>query len=561
MDFKSYITKIEDHLDSMTEEQMKTWILSQARVVEEEERQSFMESLTGDMKIKLPLSVEEVYDWCQQIEDGDLYFETEQEEFYEEGDWEADYRTIYYDNADILSTLYKAIETGRQLVMTGDYETAAPLLDRICRLEFHLDSEDDYWSDDADLLSLEDTARELGPIDFYGLSLNLLYACYQSASGRNRVQSLYQYLTWEMCEGVKMTDVFAFGPEELSDADLFMQEWHEYLQSIPADRAAELLVDACIYLGGEEKLKETAEKAAVLHPLLYKVCCAKRYEAGDWEECVKLGKSAIEAINVDKKIRGEIAHISAKAAEKIKDKHLRREFYKAAFFSKPDCFHLLRLYALKDKKLLEEAQRRLEHIPAGPFCGNAGAHNMEQKGTSISDEVLKKVFCFMLGDYESAWKQCRSELAYLGWSGSFKAYFIMLMLVLLKEKDGRISIADEAVLDNLKRGLHYPEYADIPFEQALGYWKDGYSLSEVQKSECCKWMLQEIDKRTEAVVGGGYRHSYYKAAELIVVMGEILEENGEKDGMRKLIDKYKTIHSRKRAFRQEIEELSRTRHR
>ena len=63
-------------------------------------------------------------------------------------------------------------------------------------------------------------------------------------------------------------------------------------------------------------------------------------------------------------------------------------------------------------------------------------------------------------------------------------------------------------------------------------------------------------ERTEAIVGGGYRNSYHKAAELIVVFGGILEENGELGAMRRLVDHYKQIHSRKRAFRTKIDELS-----
>lgn len=558
MDFKSYITKIKEHLDSMTEEEIKSWVLSQARVVKEEERQAFLESLTGEKSINMPLGIEEIYNWCRQIEEGSLYFETEQEEYYEEWGREANYRTLYHDSQDILSTLDKAIETGRQLVMNGDYETAASLLDRICSLEFFCKSKEEWWGDDEELLTLEDVAENLSPVDFRELSMMLLYSSYQCCNESKRLETLYRYLTWEICKSVKMTDVFAFGPEELPDTDIFMQEWHTYLQDIPEDRAAELLVDACIYLGGEDKLQETAKKTAVIHPMLYKVCCENRFEAGDWAGCIRLGKEAAEALNVDKEIRGEIAHISVLAADKIKDEMMQKEFCKAAFFSKPDCYHLFRLYAQNDKKLLDEARERLEHIPAASFCGNARAHNMQHKETTVSESTLKEVFNFMLGDYDAAWYKCQSEHDYLGWSGSFKADFIILMLVLLKDDNGRKSKADEAILDDLKYRLHYPDYEDIPFEEALGYWKKGYRLSETQKNQCRDWMLNEIDKRTEAVVGGGYRYSYHKAAELIVVMGEILEENGSVNGMRMLIDKYKQIHSRKRAFRQEIEELSKS---
>ncbi len=69
------------------------------------------------------------------------------------------------------------------------------------------------------------------------------------------------------------------------------------------------------------------------------------------------------------------------------------------------------------------------------------------------------------------------------------------------------------------------------------------------------WIKKEVDKRTEAVVGGGYRKSYYKAAALITALGETLESNGKVNGKMVTIEHYKKLHSRKRAFKAEIEML------
>lgn len=65
-----------------------------------------------------------------------------------------------------------------------------------------------------------------------------------------------------------------------------------------------------------------------------------------------------------------------------------------------------------------------------------------------------------------------------------------------------------------------------------------------------------MDNRTGAVVGGGYRNSYCKAAVLITTLGETLESNGMINGKMDLIEHYKKIHSRKRAFKAEFELLN-----
>ncbi len=557
MDFKQYMTAVEKQLDSMTGQQMKSWILTQARIVDEGQRQDFLNNLSGKKPEILSLNAGEIHAWCEQVESGTLYFETEQEEYYEEGDWDSDWRTIYYDAFDIIPYLTKAFETCQKLVLVGEYETAYALLDRLCRIEFYTDFEEEDWLGDEEPLTLEKLAEEgMLTIDFAKLSQNLLYACYQSTNGEERLRKLYEYLIWKMCGGVKMTDVFAFGPEPLPGTAEFMENWHAYLSHTPGDRAAELLADACIYLGGEEKLRITAAETVDMHPCLYIIYCQRRMEAEDWMDCVSVGQTAVETIHVNKEIRGKIAEIAFQAAEHLNDYDRMKLFGKAIFFSKPDCAGLLRLYRLGDIKLIEDAGKRLEEITAEPFMANRGYFNREQRETNIPDQKQKAVYRFMLGDFEYGWEISRTDDKYLGWSGSFKELFVMLALVLLKKPDGNMARADEKILGTLQYRLRFDDCCGCSFETALLAWRNGYLLSEKQKEDCLNWLQREIDKRTAAVVGGGYRNSYHKAAELIVALGEILEENGEPGAMRKLVDHYKQMHSRKRAFRAEIDELS-----
>jgi hypothetical protein len=85
-------------------------------------------------------------------------------------------------------------------------------------------------------------------------------------------------------------------------------------------------------------------------------------------------------------------------------------------------------------------------------------------------------------------------------------------------------------------------------------WKKKISIGE-EKNFYLKWIEEEVDKRVEAVVGGGYRKSYYKGAELIVYLGQVLESLGEENAAKDLVKKYKKKYSRKSAFKAEIDKL------
>lgn len=45
--------------------------------------------------------MEEIRDWMQQIDEGELYLDTEEYEDYSSGYWDSDWVTEYYDNCDI----------------------------------------------------------------------------------------------------------------------------------------------------------------------------------------------------------------------------------------------------------------------------------------------------------------------------------------------------------------------------------------------------------------------------------------------------------------------------
>lgn len=554
MDYKTYISAVEKQLSQMTEEQKTDWIYAQARTVEENQRKKFLDILSGKEKTYTELMPGEILEWCHQIDGGEIYFEAEEYEYYEEGDWDSDWRIEYHDIFGISSFLKKAIDTCNQLLWQKEYDSAFQLLDRICRLEFHTDCEDDGLSEYDEGLTIEELVAEgLFSIDFKKLSLCLLYACYQTNTGQDRLEKLYEYLRWKQCSTIVLTDVFAYGPEKIADERKFMEKWRTFLMDTSGDRAAELLVDACIYLGGDEYLLRTAEENVKKHPYLYKVCCERRYQCRDYAACIAIAEAAVKQIDVNKVIRADISDIAIQAAKEMGNQNAGH-FYQDAFYSNPNSWHLLRLYKLENKIVIAEALKRVQNLEVLPFSGNTGS--AEEKEAAIYDRNQKILYRFLLGDYNDILKKCHKNASYLGWSSDLKGIIVPLLLLYLKKDEEQKTCAERNLIEQIKYRIQFESTENESFDEYLTIWRNSCNMPEAEKEMYIQWLRREIDKRTEHVVGGGYRKSYYKAAELIVLLGAILEERGEAGGMCKLVDYYKKQNSRKRAFRDEIDALA-----
>lgn len=125
MDFKTYITKVEDQLNQMSEKQKTEWIFNQARTVEEKDREKFLNRLSGriDVYAEEGLTKDKLKNWFRQVDEGEIYFGMEEYEQYNEGEWtwDPDWVTEYYDIFDIIPMLIKVIRLSHQLMLQREY--------------------------------------------------------------------------------------------------------------------------------------------------------------------------------------------------------------------------------------------------------------------------------------------------------------------------------------------------------------------------------------------------------------------------------------------------------
>lgn len=553
MNYKEYIKSVEERLSIMTEEEKAKWIYNKARIAKEHERSKILNSLDEKQEFNsIIYEKDKIEKWCEKVEEGDIYFECSGYEEYSESYWNSNYVYDYYDPFGIIDELYKAFQVAEDLLLQREYKESWMLNNRLLNLSFFVSDRD---TGDWNELEFEEVTDEiLTKFNYKRIVLNLMYTTYQITKGKERTESLYRYLTWDKCKNIKIEEVFSIGPEELKDIDSFMEKWIAFLVGTDGDRAGELLLEACLYNEGIDRLCEIARIKYLKHPVLFKYACEHLLNENKYTECEKLGMEAISVLPENLIIRGEIADLTAKSAIKLNHPDIVNKCYEAAFNSESTLNNYLRLFNLPDYEIATKKAAKHAEILPEEFIGDYNQNNKQMVVNTLPQEH-KDVIKFFNGEFDYIYCKCKKNDATLGWSMNFKGVAVPLFILLLN-KNKRLTKAKEKLIDGIIRRLGYSDDSAQSFNDMFLNWREKQILTEEKYEQYISWLKVEIDKRTEAVVVGGYRNSYYKAAILVVSLGELLESNGMINGRKLTIEHYRKKHPRKRAFKAEIELLN-----
>ena len=552
MYYNDFIKAVEGKLLAMSEMKKTEWIRNKARVTKENERIAFLNSLSVKQDY-CPIIYEEkeIEDFFRKIEEGEVYFECSSYEEYGDSYWASEYSYEYSDAFEIEKDLCRAFQIAESLLFQKKYKKASVLYERLCCTAFQtFDSKTEEW----DELKLEDIVEhKLVNLNLKQIALNLMNAKYHAAKGVKRVTALYKYLSLGIGKNIKVEEIFTVGPEELKGIDLFMEDWITFLKNTEGDMAGEFLTVACKYQGGISRLYETAREASLMHPVLFEHVCKSLLDEQKESECEKIGLEAIRELHENLIIRGRIADLTIEAARKLGHEDVIRECYEVAFYSEATLDHYLRLFEMPDyQNIADRASKHANTLPEKPEW-EANHKNQQLRVNSLSKDH-KNVLRFFNGEFEYIYELCQRDSSTLGWSGMFKGFAVPLFILLL-DKNKKLSIDGERLIDGIAFKKGFMELDKKRFVDQLLSWKEKVVLTNRQYEKYISWLKEEVDKRTDAVVGGGFRHSYYKAAILIAAFGEVLESNGMLHGRMVLIEHYKKMHPRKRAFKAEFELL------
>jgi hypothetical protein len=556
MNYNEFMKAVDEKLSAMSEVEKTEWIHNMARTTNLNQRIIFLNSLTKKQDycpdISLKKEIKELEDWCRKIEDAEIYFECSGYEEYGESYWDSDYTYEYSDIFEIGKELSRAFQIAEGLLFQKEYQQAVALYDLLCSITFSaLDSDIEESSE----LELEELVEEkLVILDLKRIALNMMYAKYQVTERGERAAALYRYLSWDMCKNIKVEEMFTIGPEELKGIDRFMEDWISFLKNTDGDLAGGLLSEACIYQGGISRLCEAAREVWARHPILYQHACKYLLNEKKEFECVKLGMEAISVLPEKLVIRGSIADLAAKAAVQLENTDIINQCYEVAFYSESTLYHYLRLFELSDyQNIADRAVQHAETLPENSMW--EGYHKNKQMMVNSLSKEHKKLLRFFNGEFDYIYEDCKKDRTTLGWSNNFKGTVVPLFILLL-DKNKKLTKAGQRLIDGIEYRLGFTEDHTKSFTDQFSGWKEKVVLRNEQYEKYIAWLKEEVDKRTEAVVGGNYRKSYYKAAVLITALGETLESNGKLYGRMVTIEHYKKMHPRKRAFKAEFEQLN-----
>ncbi|MCK9268629.1 MAG: hypothetical protein M0P14_07950, partial [Alkaliphilus sp.] len=205
MNYNEFMKTIDKKLSAMSEQEKTIWIRNMARTTREHKRIEFLDSLDEKQKYsQIVYEKDGIEEWCEKIEDGEIYFECKGYEVYGENYWDNDYEYDYYDIFQINENLSKAYDVAKSLLFQKEYNEALLLYNRLLDLQFFVIDRD---IEEYNEMELGDIISEgLITLDFREIVLNLMYAIYQTADGRDRTAELYGYLIWGMCKNIKIED-------------------------------------------------------------------------------------------------------------------------------------------------------------------------------------------------------------------------------------------------------------------------------------------------------------------------------------------------------------------
>lgn len=197
------------------------------------------------------------------------------------------------------------------------------------------------------------------------------------------------------------------------------------------------------------------------------------------------------------------------------------------------------LYLVCEKEEVEEIYNQLNKIPSkNEYSRSFTSEELSRNEISNTERELIKL---LVGDWKSVILKCKKDKNYLGWSTSMKDICVYFTLLLLDQND-LDSKAKARIYNSVKHQIaaRYDGETLPDFESLVNNWKEKKTLDE--QKNILEFIEDEVDARLEVLIGGGYRNSYYKGAELLVYLGQVLESYGDKNATARLVEKYKKIH-------------------
>ena len=258
MEYKDYMNQIQQRLNTMSAEEKNQWIYQYARVLDKSQRQKMLESLNFEHSQIINFHEKDFQQFIKDVSDGELTIPATEEDDYYYG-YDSEYITYYTKECDLLNQLNDYIQDAFLYINNCQYQQGFNILQKLQDLEYEAvyDYGDIYELSFAELFE-----NNLMDVSLEQYSLYYLYAAFQL---HRNISEMYSYFNQSKVEYV-LSDLMAFGPEEITLSDDEYDRWISFLENTPGDFAAKLLRDICFLYGDINQLTKMIFEIGAKHP-------------------------------------------------------------------------------------------------------------------------------------------------------------------------------------------------------------------------------------------------------------------------------------------------------
>ena len=538
MDSKEFYKKIDEHINKIKQDELVDFVNNLVRKIPEDKFKEVLCMMSPDDECVSSDKIEDMTKYYKEkfneIEECKLYFNiVEDDDYYDE------YWDEYFDEYGIGKIIDNAIKYAENLVNFKKYSEAKELFDIILYTHYFVYGE--YIEYEKELSLSDLSLNELINSNVNIVCLNAIYVTYQISN--NRVEDIYNYFrTNENFKDISIENAFKLGTEKLTDIDNFYTNWIDLLSKTKGIVECRLLKEALNYTnysGYEKYINQIKEN----QPEFYIDLFDHLKKENKIQELVKIGNNALKTMDDNLKVGSKIALYLASL-----DKQNIEYYLCEAFKFDSNVLNLLRIinngYYKKNKDKIN----------------NMINDNYQKIGEEYNSYSKQKysILQFFTGDFDFFYNECTRHNELLGWSYSFIKIAVYMWILLLNDNSNSRSYkkmsSDFFSYSYIEYSRSDKSFLEGTINEIWKNWKSNFKIDEVTKTKVINWLLDLVEKRVGAVLGGNYRKSYDQVALTVVGFGELLSSQklGDKDEyIKQYLDKY----PRHSAFRNELNNI------
>ena len=576
MNLKQFLNKVDNLVTNLPAGHRAALIHIMAQDIPENKRDQFLTNMknlasgsTEDVgKIiqqndsSLKERLDQIRDEMQKIHERDICLLGEINENYDDYYSPEEDEFLFEDPDELLPILQRACNLVHACIDGELYQEAYELGNELYTLEIGVNGEyiDEY------MYFKEVLDYKLIKVDFYKLSLEILYAAYKSIPLKKRAEKLYKLIEDFKDNDITLEEIFNVDNTEIGDREEFLNIWIDYIGKIPMELANRLFLQSVDMLKDVEVKRGIAKKFVNQHPRLYVNLINDMISARKYESVINLGNEALKNIPISYKIRSEAALLSVRAAMAVKNFDEAEKFRLEAFRSNttPENFLQIVVKSKDFSKWRNEARNiytKFVYNKSVPFA-DYDISNGDLQQNNI-EELTFQALRFFDGYFEETIKTVMYPEKPVGWSQTFIKQAMAIFLVVMYRgaalQSGCNAMCKMAKDKGLINGVKVLFSSSSPtekriqdFYQIIKDWQKNIPMSEDIQRKALDRIEKLVEQRTDGIVGNKINSHYSECAAFIAAFGEV-KESWNEGSKQNIMDVYGKRYPRHSAFRRELQ--------